>query len=98
MNTSTLFRRVLILGCLGFSSFVYAVNINNGKVLHDQHCVRCHAETEYNNEKSRITDYKKLRARVGQCELMLELAWFADEVDDVTAYLNQRFYRFDVQQ
>ncbi|MFT5395975.1 MAG: hypothetical protein ACI85N_001163, partial [Gammaproteobacteria bacterium] len=33
--------------------------------------------------------------RIVQCEIMTELIWFEEEIDDVTAYLNESFYHFN---
>ena len=73
-----------------------AFDLENGQALHDEHCVRCHDSSRYDPANSRISNYEELRKRVSECELMVELAWFDEEVDDVTAYLNHRFYHFDM--
>ena len=72
-----------------------AFDIENGKALHNENCVRCHNESKYMGEDRKIKDYQQLRERVSQCELMAELAWFDEEIDDVTAYLNHAFYQFN---
>ncbi len=74
-----------------------AFDIENGKALHNGNCLRCHDESKYMRENSKIKDYQQLRTRVRQCELMAELAWFDEEIDDVTAYLNHAFYHFSLE-
>ena len=74
---------------------VQAFNVENGKVLHNENCLRCHDESKYMSGDRKVKDYQQLRARVSQCELMAELAWFDEEIDDVTAYLDSAFYKFN---
>ena len=86
---------IIIFVCL-LSVNSFAFDVENGKALHEENCTRCHDSTRYTRADRKIQNYEKLRARVSQCELMLELAWFDEEVDDVTAYLNNQFYHFDL--
>jgi mono/diheme cytochrome c family protein len=72
-----------------------AADLENGRGLHEQHCVRCHTPALYVREKRLVSDYEALRERVRQCELAVELAWFDEEVDDVAEYLNDIYYRFE---
>ncbi len=89
--------RIIMTCCLLFSSTsLFAFDLENGKALHDENCVRCHTDKLYTSDKAKITSYEKLHARVRQCELMAELTWFDDEIDDVTAYINANFYRFEI--
>lgn len=44
-----------------------------------------------------IKNFQQLHERIRQCELTTELTWFDEEVDDVAAYLNNQFYRFDTE-
>ncbi len=74
---------------------VHAFDINNGKALHNENCVRCHDSSMYTREDRKTKDYTSLRERVVQCEIMTELIWFDEEIDDVTAYLNNAFYYFN---
>lgn len=69
-------------------------NIEQGRRLHDQHCLRCHGPQMYQRPESAIEDLATLRQRVNHCELGQELSWFPDEVDKVVAYLNARYYHF----
>ena len=94
-STIKTFGLVNFLTLMLFNSPIQAFDISNGKALHDENCFACHNESQYTRQDRIVTNYEKLRARVMQCELMLELAWFDEEVDDVTAYLNQAFYKFN---
>ena len=82
--------------CIVLPAQAWALDINNGKALHDEHCLRCHTESQYTRTDSIINDYQQLRERISQCELTAELTWFDEEIDDVTAYLNDAFYHFNM--
>ncbi len=80
-----------------FSLPVQAVDIENGKALHDANCLRCHNETQYTREDKIVKSFEELRERISFCELSAEMAWFEEEIDDVTAYLNNSFYHFKIE-
>ena len=94
----SLFKSTIItFGLLSVFINVSAADIENGKALHDANCKRCHQESIYTRENSLIHSYTELRERISQCELSAELTWFDEEIDDVTAYLNQAFYKFEME-
>jgi cytochrome c553 len=80
-----------------FSLPVQAVDLESGKTLHNENCVRCHNETQYTRENRIVNSLDELRTRISQCELSAELAWFDEEINDVTAYLNNAFYHFNLE-
>ncbi len=82
---------------LSLSLPVHAVDIETGKTLHNENCLRCHNETLYTREKRIVNSFDELRTRIRDCELMAELTWFDEEIDDVAAYLNNAFYRFNLE-
>ena len=86
-----------LLAFLFVNTPAFAFDIENGKELHDGNCVRCHTETHYTRADRKVSNYDKLHERVRLCEVMLELMWFDEEVDDVSAYLNQAFYKFSLE-
>jgi mono/diheme cytochrome c family protein len=93
--------RLLVLAnwitLLLFTVPALAFDSANGKVLHDESCVRCHDESMYKRVDRKIKSYPSLRERVVQCEIMTELIWFEEEIDDVTTYLNNAFYHFNME-
>ena len=79
------------------STPVLAADLKNGKSLHDENCLRCHNESKYTRKDRMIKNFQQLRERIKNCELMAELTWFDEEIDDVTAYLNNQFYYFSLE-
>ena len=76
---------------------VLAVDLENGKSLHDENCLRCHDESKYTRKNRIVKNFQQLYERIKQCELMAELTWFDEEIDDVAAYLNDQFYHFNLE-
>ena len=76
---------------------VLAVDLENGKSLHDDNCLRCHDESKYTRKNRIVKNFQQLYERIKQCELMAELTWFDEEIADVTAYLNNQFYYFNLE-
>ena len=76
---------------------VLAVDIENGKLLHDENCFRCHDESKYLRKNRIIKNFQQLHERIRQCELTTGLTWFDEEIDNVAAYLNNQFYHFNLE-
>ena len=74
-----------------------AADLENGKSLHDENCLRCHDESKYTMKDRMIKNFQQLHERIKQCELMAELTWFDEEIDDIAAYLNDQFYHFNLE-
>lgn len=92
-----MFSRHLIPIILGSLS-TFATNADEilaGKKLADDHCYQCHGTELYTRGDRRITSLQKLHAQVRRCELSLGLKWFEEDIDNVTAYLNKEFYKFE---
>ncbi len=76
------------------SSLLLAANAGNGKMLQQKNCMSCHDDGMYTRENRLIKEMPSLRTQVQRCESTLGLKWFDEDVDEVTAYLNNSFYHF----
>ena len=86
----------IILSLLLFMVFpLQAQDIDPGKKLHDEHCMRCHTKEIYTREHRIVNSYAELAERVRQCELSNELTWFDEEINAVVDYLNSTYYHFE---
>ncbi len=65
-----------------------------GRVLYESGCVDCHAESVHGRAHREAKDFESVRAWVRRWGANLGLKWTPAEVDDVAAYLNQRYYHF----
>lgn len=69
---------------------------NEGKSLHEAHCVSCHKAAEiYTRADRKMRDLNGLANQVQRCTTNLKLNWFDSENDAVTAYLNKEYYKFE---
>ena len=77
---------------------VNAEDVHPGKAIHDESCLKCHIgnhdEKFYTRENRRIKDLKGLDSMVKMCDANLGTALFDEDMDDVTNYLNENFYKF----
>jgi len=75
---------------------VKAEDINYGKKLHQENCLKCHKPELYERADRTVKTLKHLRSQVLFCAVNNDVEWFDEEVDDVTAYLNTFYYLFDM--
>ena len=73
-----------------------AGDINVGKELHQENCLKCHKPGLYERTDRTVKTLNHLRSQVLFCAVNNDVEWFDKEVDDVTAYLNAFYYLFDV--
>lgn len=73
----------------------------NGANLHSQNCVACHSSMVggdgsglYTRTNRRVSSLPGLGKQVRRCRDNLGLTWFDDQVEDVVAYLNAKYYKF----
>ena len=78
-------------------------NKKNGNVLHGENCRSCHdsmfpngkGDDIYDEDLRKIKSSKALYSMVEFCATNNGLAWFEEEIIDVSKYLNQKFYKFE---
>ena len=87
--------------CLVATSEANATDTARGQALHEKNCIACHhsltggrPNSLYTRPDRKVTSVDGLRNQVRRCELSLGLRWFDEDINDVTAFLNQNFYRF----
>jgi cytochrome c553 len=99
MNKPNTLSRTLILG---WSLTVLTVTAaaaaepapDNVQTLISQNCVQCHGSEVYTRPDRKVTSLDGLGRQVRRCETTLQLRWFDEDVQGVTNYLNQSYYRF----
>lgn len=62
--------------------------------LYDQHCVGCHGTEVYTRDDRKVKSLPALGRQVQRCETALGLRWFDEDISEMTALLNERFYHF----
>jgi cytochrome c len=79
-----------------------APDLANGKTIDQQKCYACHAKKSgfgngdmiYTRSDGKVTSFAALKKMVSLCNTELRLDLFPEDEVDVTAYLNQQFYKF----
>ena len=80
---------------LPLASRLFAADIENGADLHFEDCTGCHQEEVYTRDNRVVQNLKRLGQQVRFCKDTVGAQWFDEDVEDVTAYLNQTYYRFE---
>jgi hypothetical protein len=83
------------LGCVMCAlSPARGADAERGRVLYEARCTRCHSTSVHLRETRKATSFEGVRAQVARWSAELGGSWSADEVNDVTVYLNQRYYSY----
>jgi mono/diheme cytochrome c family protein len=84
---------LVVAGVLLAPTFAAAAQFDRGQALYENHCRSCHEDWAHDREDRQVVgSLDALRARVAAWSIHSGLDWSAEEVDDVTGYLNRRFY------
>ncbi|MBK1705395.1 cytochrome c [Halochromatium glycolicum] len=67
----------------------------NAEALVQKNCTSCHGSEVYTRSDRRVNSFDALHSQVRMCEQNLGLTWFDDQVDAVTALLNEQYYEFE---
>jgi hypothetical protein len=62
--------------------------------LYQEHCIKCHGSEVYTRADRKVTSLDGLGRQVRRCETALSLRWFDEDIDEMTRFLNDRFYQF----
>ena len=88
---------VLSLGLLSIAAVQAsdnAASVEDGKKLYAAHCTTCH-DTKIHTRPNRIIHtYGDLANRVKFCDAQTKAGFSAEQLKDVTDYLNTTFYKF----
>ena len=94
MKPHFLLTILVILTSAILATPVLAADAAHGKVLHDKKCMGCHDTHQYTRPNRIIHTFEDLHARVEFCDTASSANFSLDDIDDVVAYLNQKFYKF----
>ena len=70
-----------------------AVEFDRGRALYELHCRVCHEDWAHTREGRLVNSLEALRARVASWSVHSGLQWGAEDIAEVTRYLNRRFYQ-----
>jgi len=92
MRTSLMFSFLLALSCA--TGPASAAELARGKALYESNCSGCHSESVHGRTNRVAKSFEEIVAWVARWNATLERKWSADEIDDVSAYLNATYYRY----
>lgn len=100
MKTTIITTLLFGLGT-SFLANTQAADLKRGKELLEENCIKCHASMVggdgskiYTREDRRIDSLEALNKQVHRCKNSLGVSWPEDQIDDVVAYLNHKYYKF----
>jgi mono/diheme cytochrome c family protein len=81
-----------IFGLCMSSSAYAAGDAERGKMLYETRCSACHERSVHQSSARKAKSFEALRAQVLRWSAQAGGLWSADEIEDVTLYLNERYY------
>lgn len=86
---------VLLAGVTASVIALHAMEFDRGEALYENHCSACHdPQVHVAGEARHVATLADLRARVAAWSVHSGLNWSDEDINDVTDYLDRRFYRF----
>jgi len=88
-----------ILAAVGFAILLAARGVpaadpDRGRELYESRCGECHSESVHGRAKRVAADFADVRGWVSRWNKNLALRWGDAEIDDVSVYLNNTYYRY----
>jgi mono/diheme cytochrome c family protein len=69
-------------------------NTSRGAMLYDNHCIQCHTQQLYWQDKRLAIDKKSLTDQLNRWQRNAGLEWSDDDIKEVSRYLNGKFYHY----
>lgn len=82
---------VAVLLLAGLAS---AADVARGRLLYESRCTGCHTTSVHRVEPLKATTINAVREYVAMWNREIRGTWTPEEIDDVTLYLNERFYKY----
>jgi mono/diheme cytochrome c family protein len=71
-----------------------AQDLERGRMLHENHCRMCHDSIAYNRGNKIAKNRAEVKAQVVRWQTNTGLRWSEDDIDNVAAYLAERYYHY----
>ena len=85
----------LMVCALAAPALALGADDGRGRALYETACDRCHDTSVHQREVRKAKSISAIRAEVERWSKDLGVGWSGEEIDDVTVYLNKRYYFFD---
>jgi hypothetical protein len=84
-----------LLCCINVPSLAAnATNEFRGELLYTTNCDACHDASMHWRDKKLAKDWKSLKGQVTRWQTIAKASWNAQDIVDVTLYLNNRYYHY----
>lgn len=94
MHIAKPFLHGIVLAGLILSAPLHADSIARGKSLYETKCHACHDRSVHNRSARKAKTYGGIRKEVTRWDGALGGGWGKEDIDDVTRYLNETYYKF----
>lgn len=84
----------LALIACGHAPLAFGADTSQGRALYESRCDVCHDKSVHNRAARKSRNLGEVRQWVSRWNSELGGAWKDEEIDAVTRYLNERFYKF----
>ena len=71
-----------------------ANDLNRGQALYEIRCIECHDVSVHGRNNRVAKNYEDIRSWVARWNRTLGGLWDPEDIEDVSAYLNSRYYRY----
>jgi mono/diheme cytochrome c family protein len=71
-----------------------AADAQRGRELYESNCSECHSESVHGRAKRVAGSFEEIAGWVLRWSTHLKLKWGAPEIEDVSAFLNNTYYRY----
>ena len=94
LSSTAALAAILVSTALAFAGGdARAADAVRGQLLYENHCKVCHTSVVHVREEREASTREEIQTWIRRWRKELGLQWGTAEVDDVTEYLNNRYYR-----
>lgn len=94
MRTISLLAAVLTLGLTVPSGQAQSIR-ERGQTLYELRCGDCHKSSLHKRSRPAARNYEEIRKWVIHWNREIGASWEKEDLDAVTQYLNERFYKYE---
>lgn len=85
---------LLALSLLAVAPAATGADTSQGRALYESRCDACHDKSVHSRDARKSRNFAEIRGWVARWNAELGGAWKDDEINAVTRYLNDRYYKF----
>jgi hypothetical protein len=77
----------------GLAGNTFAADAARGKALYETRCIDCHSTSVHQSTTRKAASFEDIRRQVTRWSGQLGTSWAAGDIDDISVYLNDLYYR-----